>query len=230
MRALGSRYVLWVNASWPNRMIKRISEERARIDGYKLGVGGAEFFNNREYDEDLEWLILSYLAEILSSVGWPAPEYAQKLNPPEPDFQTYLAPGIAFQRIEVTEVLRPDYRRGKFHRDLAKSGRRVYHIPNPHPEPWSSFLRVLCSKLVKPYSPNASLLIYHDMADSEFSDYIPWHNRILAELRSWNHESETTCDITQSRYDNIYVVDASGVGAVRLYPHWDVVKESASLL
>lgn len=210
-------------------MIKRISDERVRIDGYKLVVGSAKFFNNRAFDEDFEWLILSYLAEILSSIGWPAPEYAQKLDPPNPDFQTYLAPNIAFQRIEVTEVLRPDYQRGKFHRELAKSGRRFYHIPNPHAEPWSSFLRVLRSKLDKKYSANTSLLIYHDMPDSEFPDHIPWHERILAELRPWNHESDTTCDITQSRYDNIYVVDASGVGAVRLHPHWDVLKESAFL-
>ena len=47
-------------------MIKRISDERARIDGYKLAVGAAEFFNNRAYDEDFEWFILAYLGEILS--------------------------------------------------------------------------------------------------------------------------------------------------------------------
>src|SRR2546421_11349840 len=76
-------------------MIKRISDERARIDGYKLAVGAAEFFNNRAYDEDFEWLILAYLGEILSSIGRQAPEYAQKLQPPNPDFQTYLGPGIA---------------------------------------------------------------------------------------------------------------------------------------
>src|SRR6266436_1931959 len=116
-------------------MIKRISDERARIDGYKLAVGAAEFFNNRAYDEDFEWLILAYLAEILSSIGRQAPEYAQKLEPPNPDFQTYLALGIAFQRIEVTEVLRPGYRRGKFHRELAKSSQRFYDIPAPHPKP-----------------------------------------------------------------------------------------------
>ena len=210
-------------------MIKRISDERARIDGYKLAVGGAEFFNNRAYDEDFEWLILSYLAEILSSIGRQSPEYAQKLEPPNPDFQTYLAPGIPFKRIEVTEVLRPDYQRGKFHRELAKSGQRSYDIPDPHPKPWSSFLRVLRSKLAKPYSSNSWLLIYHDMPDSEFSDYAPWHERVLAELGSWTYESDTTCDITQSGYESIYVIDASGVGAVRLHPHWDVIRESPFL-
>jgi hypothetical protein len=51
-------------------MIKRISDERARIDGYKLTVGAAQFFNNRKYNEDFEWLILAYLTDILSAVGW----------------------------------------------------------------------------------------------------------------------------------------------------------------
>jgi hypothetical protein len=64
------------------------------------------------------------------------------------------------------------------------------------------------------------------MPDSEFPDYMPWHDRVLAELGSWTYESDATCDVTQSAYESIYVVDASGVGAVRLHPHWDVVRES----
>ena len=48
-------------------MIKRIADERARIDAYKFKVRAAQFFNDRQYHEDLEWLILSYLAEALFS-------------------------------------------------------------------------------------------------------------------------------------------------------------------
>lgn len=207
-------------------MIKEIAEERARIDGYKHAVRGAQFFNDRRYREDLEWLILSYLTSALSAAGRECPEYAEKLQPPEPDFQTYLTRDLPHWRIETTEVLRPDYRRGDFHREAARSGQRVQYVPDPHPQPWSSFLYVLRAKLVKPYSARSSLLIYHDMSDSEFPDYAPWHERLFARLRTWTHESDSTCDLTRSRYQNIFVVDASGIGAVRLHPHWDVIRET----
>ena len=49
--------------------------------------------------------------------------------------------------------------------------------------------------------------------------------RIFGELRTWTADSATTCDITASRYDTIYVVSASGEGCVRLHPHWDVLRE-----
>jgi hypothetical protein len=206
--------------------IKRIADERLRIDGYRFMLGAAAFFNSRRFQPDWEWLILSYLSDALSVTGLQAPELAEKLSPPDPDFQTYIRGGESFQRIEVTEVLRPDYRRGAFHREMAQRGQRFYDIPDPHPEPWSSFCQALRNKLRKPYSSSSSLLIYHDMPDSEFPDFSPWHERILGELRSWTSDSETKCDVTKSVYQNIYVVDASGVGAVRLHPHWDIIRES----
>jgi hypothetical protein len=207
-------------------MIKRISKERARIEGYKHTVGGAQFFNDRRYREDFEWLILSYLTTALSAAGWESPEYAEKLQPPEPDFQTYLTRDVPHWSIETTEVLRPDYRRGDFHRGAARSGKRIHDVPDPHPEPWCSFFQILRGKLAKPYSFRSSLLIYHDMTASEFPDFVPWHERLFSQLRTWTHDSNSTCDITRSQYQNIFVVDASGIGAVRLHPHWDVIRET----
>jgi hypothetical protein len=207
-------------------MIKRIGEERARIEGYKHTVGGAQFFNDRKYREDFEWLILSYLTTALSAAGWECPKYAEKLQPPEPDFQTYLTRDVPHWLVETTEVLRPDYRRGDFHREAARSGQKIHDIPDPHPEPWSSFLYVLREKLAKPYSVRSSLLIYHDMTASDFPDYAPWHERLFARARTWTYDSASTCDLTKSRYQNIFVVDASGIGAVRLHPHWDVIQET----
>jgi hypothetical protein len=69
-------------------VIKRISEERKRIDSYKHTVGGAAFFNDPVYREDFEWLMLSYLTGALAAVGWKYPEYAEKLMPPLPDAET----------------------------------------------------------------------------------------------------------------------------------------------
>jgi hypothetical protein len=60
--------------------MKRISDERARIDAYRFELGAAKFFGEKK--EDWEWVILSYLADILSSVRLPLPEYAEKLDPP----------------------------------------------------------------------------------------------------------------------------------------------------
>ncbi len=206
--------------------IKRIADERARIDAYKFNVGAAEFFNERQYKEDFEWLILSYLTVALSAAGWECPEYAEKLQPPQTDFQTFVDSSTPHWRVEVSEVLRPEYRRGQFHREAARRGEKIHDIPDPHPQPWSTFRHVLNSKLGKPYARGSSLLIYHDMTASDFPDYRPWHERVLNELRRWNYDSTDTCDITQSLYDNIFVVDASGTGALRLYPHWDVIRET----
>lgn len=204
--------------------MKRITDERTRIDGYRFTVGGAEFFNDRKYREDFEWLILSYLTRILTLAGQLSPEYAEKLSPPAPDFQTYLASDTPFRRIEVTEVLRPDYRRGEVHSQRAKSSQRFYDVSDPHSQPWSSFHRVLRAKLAKPYALNSWLLIYHDMPASEFADFSPWHERVRRALCTWTNDSATTCDITASHYESIYVVDCNGEGAVRLHPHWDVVR------
>jgi hypothetical protein len=206
--------------------MKRIADERARIDAYKRSVRTCTFFNDRKYREDLEWLILSYLVTILSATKRPAPEFAEKLLPPSPDFQTYSAQRECFRQIEITEVLRPGYRRGQFYRELAKTDKRYYQIRDPHPQPWTSFRHVLQSKLTKPYPHNSWLLIYHDMSASEFKDFTPWHERVLGELRSWTQDSDHMCDITASRFESIYVVDASGEGALRLHPHWDVIRQS----
>ncbi len=204
-------------------MIRRIEDERARIARYQSTVGVAKFFNNRQYHEDFEWLILSYLTRALAHAGWKCPEYAEKLRPPQPDFQTYLTPDKPYWLIETTEVLPPDYRRGDFHRAVG-NGKNGHVIQDSHAQPWSSYYQVFRTKLAKPYASSASLLIYDDLTASAFPDYAPWHERLFARLKTWTCDSATTCDLTRSQYQNIFVVDASGTGAVRLYPHWDVIR------
>ena len=203
-------------------MIRRIEDERARIARYQPAVGSAKFFNNRQYHDDFEWLILSYLARALRNAGWAYPEYAERLQPPQPDFQTYLTPDTPYWRIETTEVLPPDYRSGDSHRTTVRNGQKPHHPPNP--EPWSSYYDVFRTKLAKPYAANSSLLIYDDLTASDFPSYVPWHESLFARLKTWTLDSATTCDLTRSQYENIFVVDASGLGAVRLYPHWDVIR------
>src|SRR5207247_10212805 len=107
----------------------------------------------------------------------------RELQPPEPDFQTYLTRDLPHWVVETTEVLRPDYRRGDFHREAARRGQKIHHIPDPHPEPWSSFLYVLREKLAKPYAARSSLLIYHDMTTSDFPNYYQLHDRLFSPAR-----------------------------------------------
>jgi hypothetical protein len=202
-------------------MIRRIEDERTRIARYQPTVGGAEFFNNRQYHEDFEWLILSYLTRALANAGLPHPEYAERLQPPQPDFQTYLAPDTPHWLIETTEVLPPDYRRGAFQRPAA-NGQKAH--PAPPSEPWVSYHQVFRTKLAKPYAARTCLLIYDDLTTSDFPDYAPWYERLFARLKTWTYDSATTCDLTRSQYQNIFVVDASGTVAVRLHPHWDVIR------
>ncbi len=204
-------------------MIRRIEDERARIARYQPAVGGAKFFNNRQYHADFEWLILSYLTRALRNAGWKYPELAERLPPPQPDFQTYLAPDTPYWLIETAEVLPPDYRRGDFHR-AGGNGKNGRLMADPNSQPWSSYYQVFRSKLGKPYAANSSLLIYDDLTAADFRDYAPWHERLFARLKTWTLDSATTCDLTRSQYQNIFVVDASGFGAVRLHPHWDVIR------
>ena len=206
------------------RDIRRIEDERARIARYQPTVGGAAFFNNRQYHADFEWLILSYLTRALGNAGWKCPEYAEKLPPPQPDFQTYLTPDTPYGLIETTEVLPPDYRRGDFLRGTGRNGSKVQIAANPQPDPWSSYYRMFRSKLAKPFAANSSLVIYDDMTASDSPDYAPWHEQLFRRLKTWTYDSTTTCDLTRSQYQNIFVVDASGLDAVRLHPHWDVIR------
>jgi hypothetical protein len=209
-------------------MIRRIEDERARIARYQAAVGGAKFFNNRQYHADFEWLILSYLTRALRNAGWKYPEYAKKLPPPQPDFQTYLTADTPYWLIETTEVLPPDYRRGGFRRPTARNGQKVHLPPDPPPESWSRYYQLFRTKLAKPYASTSSLLIYDDMTASGFPDYAPWHERLLRRFKTWTFDSDTTCDLTRSQYQNIFVVDASGADAVRLHPHWDVIRPRRS--
>ena len=209
-------------------MIRPIEDERARIARYQPSIGVATFFNNRQYHEDFEWLILSYLTRALRNAGWKSPEYAERLQPPQPDFQTYLAPDTPHWLIETTEVLPPDYRRGGFHREASRNGHNGNGNLDPQRQLWSSYYDVFRTKLSKPYAAHSSLLIYDDITASDPRDYAPWHERLFSQLKTWTVDSATTCDLTRSQYQNIFVVDASGIDAVRLYPHWDVLRSRRS--
>src|SRR3954464_14240747 len=119
------------------RKIRRIEDERARIAHYQASVGGAEFFNNRQYHSDFEWLILSYLTRALRNAGWASPEYAERLQPPQPDFKTYLTPDTPYWHIETAEILPPDYRRGRFQREAGRNGKKPHVSPGPSLQPWA---------------------------------------------------------------------------------------------
>src|ERR1043165_335402 len=131
------------------REIRRIEDERARIARYQPSVGGTKFFNNRQFHADFEWLILSYLTRALRNAGWKYPEFAERLPPPQPDFQTFLDADTPFWLIETSEVLPPDYRRGDFLRrngSNGANGKRIHLKPEPPPEPWSCYLQVFRTK------------------------------------------------------------------------------------
>src|SRR4051812_24572355 len=151
------------------RNIRRIEDERARIARYQPAVAGTKFFNNRQYHADFEWLILSYLTRALRHAGWKYPEFAERLPPPHPDFQTYLTADTPYWRIETTEVLPPDYRRGASLRRSGSNGKKIHSPPVPAPESWASYHQVFRTKLTKPYAANSSLVIYDDMTASDFA-------------------------------------------------------------
>ena len=200
-----------------------ISAERERIDQLRQSVGFS-FLVDRRYREDLEWLTLSCLVDILKRSGRAFPRYAAKMPPSEPDFSTFLNPTTPFRPVEITEVLRPGYRRDDEYKKVMAGGDPL-RVLEPHPAPWSSFKRVLSNKFTKSFPSNTWLLIYHNMWLFDFQpDDCLWHERVLGQLRAWTFDSHETCDITKSRYEQIYVLDSGCTGAIRLHPHWDVIK------
>jgi hypothetical protein len=206
-----------------------IAAERVRIDSYRFPLGPANFFGDRSHKEGWEWVVLSYLTEILRSVNWVAPDYAEKIaGESQPDFQTYLSlePPMPYRRVEVTVVYPHDYRIGE-HYSAINQKRSGSSSPDMH---WAAFADVLRAKLGKPYASGSWLLIYHDIPPPELDCdlSVPWHEFILRKLRTWTMESSSSCDIRKSAYEAIFVVDCEGKAAVRLYPHWDVVKAAAT--
>jgi hypothetical protein len=199
--------------------MKRISEQRERIEAYRPTVTPAQFYNDRRFRHDREWLILSYLSEILLAAGRPAPVYADKLADGKgPDFQTYSVDRELFERIEVTEVLRPDYARNRFHFEREKARITEWQPPDPHPDSRSSFHDVFQRKLAKRYAADSSLLIYDDVPHPVFPEFLPWHQRILAD--SWLIRR-----LTSSKYRSIWVIDPTGKAAVQLSPQREVIAE-----
>jgi hypothetical protein len=68
-----------------------------------------EIFLDRKYKDDLEWLVLGYVARILKINKLPYPTYAVKQE--SPDFITYDNHNCLFAPIEITEILHPDRKR-----------------------------------------------------------------------------------------------------------------------
>jgi hypothetical protein len=204
---------------------RRIIDEGARIRGYKEQVTDYEFYS-RGYKDDREWLSLSFFAEIMARAGRTCPEYAAKLQPPEPDFLTYLDPATPHRRVEIAEVLRPERRRQE-DAEAIDTGREppIQWVDPPHPTPWRSFADVLRKKLAKNYARGSWLVIYHNMWSFDFRDRRQWHELVLRETRSWRSDSPDTCDLTRSTYEHIFVIDGSGTGLLRLHPDWDVIHE-----
>ncbi len=199
-------------------MIKRIEEERARIDAYKHTVGGAQFFNDRQYREDFEWLILSYLTTALSAAGWECPEYAQKLQPPEPDFQTYLTRDLPHWVVETTEVLRPDYRRGDYFMGrpatfnlIGTIENRIYKIYfkflDDHRAAFISFRDEIREYLSENMTPHqfSNPQIQKVKSDRLSTWHFDWGNILLEEFEMltevgpvWNTAIAATSDIVRS--------------------------------
>lgn len=208
--------------------MKSISSEVVAVRGRMRGTSAGEFFGDRRNESDWEWLMLGNALSLLKEAGEEVPEFAVKQE--SPDFLTFRTSGETFAGVEVTEVVRPDYRRNRFHQDEEKSGRKFRAIPPPHPTPWKSLAQTLIKKFGKTYGRGTWLLLYLDLARSDFYDINsadfekPWETTVMEEMSVWPRKDAESIDLSRSPFDRILIMSADCSGLMEVSPRLVVLK------
>lgn len=134
----------------------------------KSKMDGPGYYQRKEL-KFREWDILTRVCWLLAEAGQDYPKYA--IESESPDFLTFSEDKSPSWTIEITEVLRPDYRRGEFWKsDPFKNGPQ-YFRPEPLNDVWKPLREAICSKSARGYSQNTSLFIYFDISLGSFSDW-----------------------------------------------------------
>ena len=145
-----------------------------------------DIFLERKYKNDLEWWILGRIATLLKKKGIDSPIYAEKKEPPNPDFLTYSDNKKLFKPIEITEVI--DLKRKRSYEYKNKIPRETQEIPNL--DLWNSLKICLKKKFLKKYEPDCWLFIYFDIIYPHISIHGYWDRAIRHYIESWNDKNE----------------------------------------
>lgn len=180
-----------------NLLRKSIATQFQAIDLQKDKVGGLTFFSNR-HKRSREWHVLGSMQRLLKTRSNDFPEFAEEsLNP---DFMTYKSDGSRWHPVEITEILRPDYRRHEHYQKTRDNGPIVFYLPPPLKRPWEELQKQISKKALIEYDRATCLLIYLSLWLFDFPTWSkPVHEQLLDQ-----HKKEPFRDI--DRFARVFVL------------------------
>lgn len=183
--------------------MKKILDELNRVEK-KFENLDIEEHRNQKYKDDREWWVLGKLKLIFQNENLRFPDYAEKLEVDDTDFDISYDGEKIFKRIQITEVVPIEYKKrgGKNPEDIVDT--------------WQLYEQILMNKLNMRFGLNNWLVIYFDELYSKLNDYGYWHNVIL--------EKTKKIDFSKSTFEKILVIDSKGDAAVSLYPYLFVLR------
>jgi hypothetical protein len=201
--------------------MKLIEKELERVHLLQEEVG-YDFITSQEYKEDREWHVLAHFAKLLEGNSNESPVYADKTNPPDPDFITFDRHKNEFKSIEIVEVLAPQRERTKEYKESARltepRGKLVQLLEG---DAWSTFRSILRDKFLRFYGKNCWLVIYHDISYAQITMFGSWHNTLLANVKNWKNFK--ILDFDKCPYEKVFVTDASQQALVTIFPSLEVL-------
>jgi|GEM_PF-1934104 hypothetical protein len=182
--------------------MKKISDELNRIEKIfdNLEIGK---HRTREYKEDREWWVLGKLKMIFQNENLNFPNYAEKLEENDTDFNISYDGEVFYKGLQITEVVPLEYK----YREIKDSNVKM--------NIWEYYEDVLMNKLNMHFGPNNWLVIYFDELYSKINNNGYWHNVILERSKKLN--------LSKNTYEKILAIDSRGDAAVSLYPYLFVI-------
>jgi len=170
---------------------------------------GAIFFSRKNSDFR-EWLILCTICDRLRQSGESPPLYAKKTE--GSDFLLKDTNNSEFG-CEVTEALRPGYRRDDYWKRVESAGGSLSEEIEPLVlQPWNPLRNILLKKSAKPYAKSSWLLIVFNIGRFHMLDFeSPFHDQILSE-----HGREPFSSL--SEFKRVLVLSADFSCLVELFP------------
>jgi len=190
-----------------------IANKLKDINKTKFENGVSKYFS-REKLKFREWEVLGVIQSLLISAGCDAPSHAVESE--RPDFATYSPDGLPWAPVEITEILRPDYKRGEFYKcDALSDPPSPYHVPQELDEPWAQLRSQItnkASKASKYYPPETILMVYFDIGRSSFKDRrTPINEMLLKE-----HKREPFLNLAE--FSRVLILTADMKSLVQLHP------------
>jgi hypothetical protein len=223
--------------------IENIQKKFSEVYNREENNHGDIFLGHKGKDER-EWLILGYMTRMLKIGKELYPVYADKTNPPEPDFITYDSEKKLFFPIEITEILHPNRKRGDEYKEIQKEEKRWNKLTEEEQRKeiknievtidrkllnnseWvSQIIQGLSGKFEKRYNPATWLLIYFNIPYGHIAMYGSWHSTMEYNVKEI---MKNNAELQKPPYSRILMTDCEGDSMIQIYPGVYTIKESVT--